>query len=120
MKIYIEESSWSGWTLDYKPKIENKVYEIEKDKKIVVKIVKTGHLNEEGKLVEEDKEDFSFKVVEINEYSIVIETNTPMSCEDKGVNLGSDETKFVIKKGNSVKLVTPTFDCGYIYTIEIK
>ncbi len=102
-------SSWNGWDADYE--VEEKVYE---------------YTVKEGDVITPDKGivgSFLFKIVSIDDDSIIIETNQCMSGSDvdyKYIDLYSDETTFEIKKGEKIKLKTTTTDCGDTYIIEYK
>ena len=51
--------------------------------------------------------------------SIVIETTEPFSEGEGGINLQSKQKEFTIKKGQKIKLTTPTMDAGGIYYFEL-
>lgn len=120
MKLLIEESSWSGWSKDYKPNIINHEYEIILNEKYVVKTSKISYLKHR-KLIEENEERFSFVIEEIGENYIIIKTNRPMSSnKDMSINLNAKDTVFKIEFNKTTKLVTPTTDCGEIYNISLR
>ena len=102
MKLHIEESSWSGWDRDYKPKEVTRKYNIVLNKKYYTK---SGSLQ--------------FKVIKINEDNIIIKTTWPFSDNSKGINLNSNKTKFKVYYNKVLKLVTPTTDAGDIYYLKL-
>ena len=115
MKLIIKQSSWSGWSKDYKPKeIENE-YEINLNEKYVVKTTKTSYIKD-GKMVEEEREILSFNISEVNDDSIKINTYQVFSDnEDCTINLRTDKKEFIITTEKPLKLITPTMDYGEIF-----
>lgn len=115
MKLIIKQSSWSGWSKDYKPEeIENE-YEIKLNEKYIIKTVKTSY-KKEDEWVEEEKEVLSFNITEVNDDSIKINTYQEFSDnEGDTINLNSDKKEFVITTEKPLKLVTPTTDYGEIF-----
>ena len=75
-------------------------------------------LNEEY-TVKEGGFDLTFTITEINKDSIVIKTTEPFSEGEEGINLNSKQKEFTIKKGQKIKLTTPTMDAGGIYYFEL-
>ena len=75
-------------------------------------------LNEEY-TVEEGGFSLTFTITEINKDSIVIKTTEPFSEGEEGINLNSKQKEFTIKKGQKIKLTTPTMDAGGIYYFEL-
>ena len=75
-------------------------------------------LNEEY-TVKEGGLGLTFTITEINKDSIVIKTTEPFSEGEEGINLQSKQKKFTIKKGEKIKLTTPTMDAGGIYYFEL-
>ena len=75
-------------------------------------------LNEEY-TVKEGGLGLTFTITEINKDSIVIETTEPFSEGEEGINLKSKQKEFTIKKGQKIKLTTPTTDAGGIYYFEL-
>lgn len=108
--IVVVCSDWNGWDAYYEPVEVTEEYTVE-----------------EGDTINLDKysmsDDFNFKIVSIKDKSIIIETNQSMSGSEVDypyIDLSSDETFFVVLKGEKIKLVTPSTDCGDIYIIEYK
>ena len=97
-KLKIRESSWSGWTEDYKPKEVTNEYDIILNKEYVIK-----------------NDVFVFTIKEIGNDYIVIKTTNPFSDNEKGINLRTDKTEFTINSSKETKLMTPTMDAGYTY-----
>ena len=118
MKLVIKESNWSSRSTN-KPEEIEKVYELKINEKYVIKT--TSIMTEkDGKYVNEEREVFSFDIIEINEDSIKIRTYQPFSDNDNGtINVRSDKKEFDITLNNSKKLVTPTMDFGYIFTLSL-
>ena len=115
MKLYVKESSWSGWTEDYVPKIKNHVFELDSKEDNIVKMEK---IYENGGYI--DRPGFSFKIKKVRKDYVLIKTNCPMSAEGVGINMLSRETEFKIVKDQPLTLTTLTFDYGDIYTFELK
>lgn len=66
--------------------------------------------------------DLTFEIISVSSQSITIKTNKPMSSrksENDGIDLRSEETKFILKKGNTIFLTTPTMDGGANYKLEL-
>lgn len=102
-QIEIVETDWVG-ERGYVPTEQTKTYE-----------VKSGDVIRFRGIV-----DLEVTVSKISNDSVIIETNTPMSDrEEPYVNLQADETRFTIKKGKPLRLVTPTLDTGDIYIFSI-
>ena len=119
MKLKIVESSWSGWSKDYKPEEVEKEYDIELNKKYVIKTRKFSY-KKDNEWVEEEREIFSFNVIEINDSSIKIQTYQPFSDnDDNTVNLQSDKKEFIITNEKELKLTTPTMDAGDIFILSL-
>ena len=119
MKLKISEYSWSGYSKDYKPEEIEKEYDIKLNKKYVIKTRKFSY-KQDNEWVEEEKEIFSFNVVEINDSSIKIETYQPFSDNTDGtINLHSDKKEFIVTNGIPLKLTTPTMDAGEIFTLTL-
>jgi hypothetical protein len=63
-------------------------------------------------------EDVEFKVKKITSKEVVIEANKPLSSvTDDGISLYDTQKEFTIKKGEDLKLATPTLDAGCTYVI---
>jgi len=120
MKIYLEESSWSGWAKESEPKLNKYEYELISDVKNIVRIDHVSHIGAGGEPVHEDREAFSFTITEIQDDYVLIKTNMAMSEGDGGISLLSDETTFKIEKNKKLTLKTQTMDFGYIYTFELR
>ena len=116
MKLKILESSWSGWSRDYKPKEIEKEYDIKLNEKYVIKKIKTSHI-ENGEMVEEEREIFSFEIIEINESSIKIHTFQKFYSTQHDYLDGPQI--YDIEINNPVRLNTPTKDYGEIYTLSL-
>lgn len=100
-KLQIKESSWSGWSEDYKPEEKTKEYEIELDKEYKIN---GGNL--------------TFTITEINKDNIVIKTTEPFMEDDKG-SLTTKDREFTIYFEKDKKLTTPTTDQGNIYYLTL-
>lgn len=130
MKLIVEKSSWSGWSRDYKPKIEVEEFDDISKRFHWETILKTviahtsGSVEYNNEIVPVSKaviEFFSFIVMELSEDYIVIKTSESMSATDDGsIDLHSKETVFKIEKGKKLKLITQTKDSGDIYTFELR
>ena len=119
MKLKIVESSWSGWSKDYKPEEVEHEYDINLNEKYVIKTSKIS-LKKDNEWIEEEREVFSFNIIEINESSIKIQTFQPFSDKDNGtINLFSDKKEFVITDEKPLKLTTPTMDSGEIFILSL-
>lgn len=119
MKLRIKESSWSGWTKDYKPEEIEKEYELKDNEKYIIKQTKLIHY-EGNERIEKEEELFSFDITEITDNSITIKTYQPFSdYDDNTINLRSDKKEFMITTEKPIKLVTPTTDFGYIFILTL-
>ena len=119
MKLRIVESSWSGWSKDYKPEEIEKEYDINLNEKYVIKTRKFS-LKKDNEWIEEEREVFSFNIIEINGSSITIQTFQPFSDNDGGtINLNSDKKEFIITDKKLLKLTTPTMDAGEIFILSL-
>jgi len=107
MKLHIEESSWSGWTRDYKPNVKNYEYDIVLNKKYIVKTEKVKKL-----FFSKDRESFSFVIEDIGEDYVIIKVNSSI--------LQYNSVQMEIKLNETIELTTPTMDCGEIYKISLK
>lgn len=115
MKLYVTESSWSGWVENYVPEIKNHEYELKWFKKYVVRTIQISKGEEY-----ETRVDFSFSIRRITKKYVVIKTNTIMSAGDRGINFNCRQRKFKIEAGKPLTLKTLTKDQGHIYTFELK
>lgn len=104
--LEITESSWSGWSEDYKPE--------EKTNKYNVELNKEYSINPNGMV-----DGLTFTIKEINKDNIVIETTTAFSDKEEGIDLRSDKKEFTIYLDKEKKLITPTMDAGDIYKIKL-
>jgi len=121
MKLIIKESSWSGWTRDYKPKEVEKTYDIEMEKKYVIKTCKVG-LTENERI----EEVFSFDVIEVKDDSITIrpyQNLNVMNLITKAfVHDGrskENEYSITIKLDETIKFSTPTYDAGDTFYLTL-
>lgn len=104
--LVITEVLWNEYSIS-----EGKTFEIDLVKGNEVKINNDWH------------EVLTIEVIEENKKSVVIKTNQAMSIQKEsqsGINLKSNDTDFILKKGNSIKLSTLTMDAGAVYKIEYK
>lgn len=119
MKLKIKESSWSGWSKDYKPNTKEQVYDITLNEKYIIKTSKISYIRG-GKIIKEEIEDFSFEIIEINSDNIKIKTFQSFSDNDNGtINLLSDKKEFIIYYESVLELRTPTTDAGDIYYLTL-
>lgn len=119
MKLMIKQSSWSGWSEDYKPKEIEREYDVNLNKKYVIDS-STISFMKDGNLVKENREIFSFDIIEINEDNIKIRTYQPFSDADNGrVNLLSNKKEFTISYREPLELTTPTMDYGKIFILSL-
>ena len=119
MKLYIKQSSWSGRSKNYKPVELEEQYDIKLNKKYVIKTLKISYVKE-GKMIYEEKEIFSFEIIEINSDNIKIHTFQAFSDnEDDSINLRSTKMDFNISKEKPLKLVTLTMDYGDIFILKL-
>lgn len=100
--LRVTTSSWSGWSESYEPKEEDYEYTFSTPCKI---------------LVPPDGE-FEIEILEMDSNQLVFETQSPMSPYGNRFSLISDLTVFTIYRGQTLSLVTPTFDYGEIYILE--
>jgi hypothetical protein len=105
-KLVIKESSWSGWTENYKPKETIKEYDVILEKEYIIN--------------KNSIYDLSFEIKKINNNSIIIETKEPFSDNKKGIDLGSKKTSFEIHINEELELTSPTMDEGSIYYLTLK
>ncbi len=103
LNLKVIATSWSGEQNMQAPE-EEFYYDVELDEEYTVK---------EGGL------GLTFTITEINKDSIVIKTTEPFSEGEEGINLQSKQKEFTIKKGEKIKLTTPTMDAGGIYYFEL-
>ena len=119
MKLKVLESSWSGWSKDYKPEEIEKEYDIKLNEKYIIKTRKVSYIKD-NKSVEEEQEILSFNIIEINDSSIKIRTYQPFSDNDNGtINLYSDKKEFIVTSEKPLKLTTPTMDAGDIFILSL-
>lgn len=102
LKLKVVATTWSGESPGKAPE-EEFTYDIVLDKEYVVK---------EGGL------GLTFTITKINDDSIVIETTDSFSYDDSG--LTTTKKKFTVKKGETLKLETPTMDAGGIYYLSLE
>lgn len=114
MKLYIEESSWSGWTRNslgwtknHKSE-KNYEYDIVLNKKYIVKSEEVKRLFFFSKNIEV----FSFLIEEIGEDYVIIKVNSTV--------LGYDSVQMKIKLNQPIKLETHNEDSGETYKISLK
>lgn len=103
--LEIKESSWSGWTPNYKPEEVTKEYDVVLNKEYVVNDGALG---------------LTFTIEKINKDSITIKTTKSFSDYNDGIDLMSKKTEFTVKEGETLKLTTPTTDAGNIYYFTLK
>ena len=101
-RLQIKESSWSGWSEDYKPEEVTNEYDV-----VLGKEYKTNS----GKFV--------FKIKEIKKNSIIIETQDVFSDNEDGIDLNSKKKEFEVTFDKEIKLTTPTMDEGDIYYLKL-
>lgn len=103
LHLKVIATSWSG-EQNMQPPEEEFYYDVKLNEKYTVK---------EGGL------GLTFTITEVNKDSIVIKTTDPFSEGEEGINLRSNQKEFTIKKGEKIKLITPTMDAGGIYYLEL-
>jgi predicted small lipoprotein YifL len=103
LNLKVTATNWSYGQNMQAPE-EEFYYDVELDEKYTVK---------EGRL------GLTFTITEINKDSIVIKTTEPFSEGEEGINLQSKQKEFTIKKGEKIRLTTPTMDAGGIYYLEL-
>ena len=103
LNLKVIATSWSG-EQNMQPPEEEFYYDVKLNEEYTVK---------EGGL------GLTFTITEINKDSIVIKTTEPFSEGEEGINLQSKQKEFTIKKGEKIKLTTPTMDAGGIYYFEL-
>ena len=79
-------------------------YTVKKGDKIKAKRFDTGYV---------------FTIEKITKNAVYIKSNKPISGTDKGVDLRTKETEYVIKSGKKLELTEPSMDAGNIYIFEI-
>ena len=120
MKILVNESGWSGKNRNYKPKIVKHEYDVVLNKKYIIKSRKINRFKN-FKFFKKNLELFSFVIKEISTDYIVIVTNQDMSImEDNSFSLRDYKTEFKIILNETLEIVTPSTDCGDIYTFTLK
>ncbi len=102
-KLEVTESSWSGWSENYKPEEKTYYYDIVLDKE---------YSSESGR--------FKFKVIEVNKDNIVVKTTEVYSDKEEGIDLNTKKTEFTIYLNKKTTLTTPTMDEGDIYYLTLK
>lgn len=118
MKLKIIESSWSGWSND-KPKEIEREYDIKLNEKYIIKTEFVSY-KKENEWVKEEREVFSFNIVDINDSSIRIHTFQPFSDNGNGtINLRSDKKEFIVTSEKPLELTTPTTDAGKIFILSL-
>ena len=119
MKLKILESSWSGWSKDYKPEEIEKEYDIKLNEKYVIK-TRNFSCEKDNEWVEEEREILSFNISEVNDDSIKINTYQVFSDNEDGtINLLTDKKEFIITTEKPLKLTTPTMDAGEIFILTL-
>ena len=103
LNLKVTATSWSG-EQNMQPPEEEFYYDVKLNEEYTVK---------EGGL------GLTFTITKINKDSIVIKTTEPFSEGEEGINLNSKQKEFTIKKGEKIKLTTPTMDAGGIYYFEL-
>ena len=112
--LYIKQQSFAGsttkeeWDAQEKSNREKEVekHEVTKGKKINFK----GMVNE-----------LEIEVKECSKDEIKIWTNIGMSIEENGVmDLVKTRSEFIVKKGEKIRLITPTMDAYDMYEIEYR
>ena len=104
-KLKVIESSWSGWSKDYKPEEKTTLHDIILDKKYVINKGSLG---------------LTFVIKKINKDSIVIETTEAFSDSKKGIDLNTKKKEFIVEKNKVLELTTPTMDAGGIYYLSLE
>ena len=115
MKLYVTESSWSGWVENYVPQVKHHEFEVKWFKKYIVSTAQ--YSTKEGY---ETRVEFAFSVRRKTKKYVVIKTNKIMSAGERGINFYSRQKKFKIEIGKPITLRTLTKDQGRIYTFELK
>ena len=118
MKLKIKQSSWSGRAKNYKPvEIENE-YELKLNEKYIIKTTNISYIKDR-KMITEEREIFSFEIIEIDDLNIKIHTYQPFS-DNKGntINLLSKKQEFIVGE-EELKLVTPSTDAGLIFILKL-
>lgn len=116
-KMIVKQSSWSGWSEDYKPQeIENE-YDIVVNKKYIITNKVLTWQDEEK--VEKEVEVLSFVISEVNDNSIKINTNRVLSDNEEGIDLYTKKKEFIITTEKPLELITPTMDQGYIFIFTL-
>lgn len=122
MKLKIIESGWSGWSTGHKPKETEKKYDIKLNEKYVIRVSKGMHLKDDADdWVEEEREEFSFTIIEKGKDYIRIHTNQEfcISHDWRTISLHDYKNDFVITDDSPIKLVTPSMDAGDIYILSL-
>ena len=102
LKLQIKESSWSGWSKDYKPE------EVTNEYDIVL-----------GKEYRIDSDNFIFEIKKINSKSIIIKTKDAFSDTKNGIDLYTKKKEFKVFLDKEIELTTPTMDEGRIYYLKL-
>ena len=116
LKLKITQTSWSG-TEDYTPTETQTTYE--KFEKNLVYVVASRTVVDEIESENYEEEILSFEVLETTADYIKIRTRQPFSVGENGIDLNSNQTEFTIKKGETLKLTTPTMDYGDIFILKL-
>ena len=105
-KLKVKETTWSGWTENYKSEEKTEEYDVELNKKYVFK----SNFND----------NFTFTVEEINKDNIVIRTEEPFSDKESGIDLSETKKTFKIYIDKETILNTITMDAGATYYLTIE
>lgn len=64
-------------------------------------------------------DEITFTVKAVDDDEVTLSTSEPMSprSEDGGIDLSTDQTKFSVVKGETLKITTPTMDSGTTFEI---
>ena len=113
MEFSVITSSWSGWVEDYKP--------VEKEYNFTVEKGKTYNVGEvtyyeNGKDVVRPL--FTFKITKLLKNGF--EFKTEMRLCSGYVNFMNTKNTFAVTTEQPCSLITPTTDCGEIFTLLIK
>ena len=112
MEFIVIESNWSGWKEGYKPKEIKHTYTVEKGKEYNV-----GEIELYSYWEYTSKPLLSFKITKVLKDGFIFKT-TNQFCENH-INFFNTKSTFTLKNGTPLKLLTPTHDCGDIFTFLI-
>ncbi len=115
LKLSVVKSSWSGWSEDYEPQEETVEYDVQLDKKYIIKTDKVSDVDGN----EWEEEVFSFEIKKIEGDSITIHANQKFSANKNGSVVTNNDQEYTFKIGEELELTTVSYDYGDIFKLSL-